>query len=431
MLTPATPASPSTPPAVSPTDRNRAIIAGFLGWTLDAFDFFLLILTSTAIASDLHVTNADMFLANWATLAARPLGAFIFGLLADRYGRRAPLMINLVFYAIIEVLTGFAPNFQVFILLRFLFGIGMGGEWGVGASLMMEKVSPRFRGLLSGLLQEGYSFGYLLAALAYWLIYPRLGHVIPGMSAWRILFIIGGAPALLALFVRYGIRESHVWQTSRSEDWRHLFSTVAKHWKLLGYLVLLMAAFNFSSHGTQDLYPTFLKKDHALESSPQKVGAITAISQVGAIVGGLCFGLLSDRRGRRRSMIWAFIGAILCLPLWAFAPHGNLLLLTLGSFLMQFMVQGAWGIIPAHLTELSPDNVRGFLPGFGYQCGALISGSLPYLQEALAEHYPRPAVMCVTCVSVFLFGIIMVALGREQRGVLFGSGPQKSGSTTK
>ena len=192
--------TPTAAIPIAPADRNRAIVAGFLGWTLDAFDFFLVVLTSTAIAKELHVDNSQIFLASWATLAARPLGALFFGLLADRYGRRVPLMMNLVFYSVIEVLTGFAPNFATFILLRFLFGIGMGGEWGVGASLMMEKVSPKFRGLLSGILQEGYSFGYLLAALAYALLYPHLDGLVAGLSAWRILFIIGGLPALLALF---------------------------------------------------------------------------------------------------------------------------------------------------------------------------------------------------------------------------------------
>ncbi len=404
---------------VMPRDRNRAILAGFLGWTMDAFDFALVGMTSTAIAADLHVTNDAVFLANWATLAARPLGALVFGLLADRYGRRLPLILNLIFYSIMEVLTAFSPNFTIFILLRFLFGIGMGGEWGVGASLMLEKVSPRFRGLLSGLLQEGYAFGGLLAGLAFWGLYPHLDGALPGMHAWRVLFILGGAPALLALFVRFGIQESEVWRASRSQNWKHLFGTIRGHWKLLLYLVILMAAFNLSSHGTQDLYPTFLKKDHGLGESPM-VGVLTAISQVGAIIGGLTFGFISDRKGRRRSIVWAFCGAVLCVPLWAFAPHGNLYLLALGGFLIQFMVQGAWGIVPAHLMELSPDNVRGFLPGFGYQCGALISGALPYLQETLAANYPRPLVMSITCVLVFLLGIIMIRAGGEKRGVVFG-----------
>jgi len=405
---------------ISSGDRNRAIVAGFLGWTFDAFDFFLVILTSTAIAAELGVDNTSILLANWATLSARPLGAFVFGTMADRYGRRVPLILNLVFYSAIEVLTGLAPNFGVFIVLRFLFGIGMGGEWGVGASLMMEKVSPRFRGLLSGLLQEGYAFGSLLASIAYWALYPHLDHLLPGMSAWRVLFMLGGAPALLALFVRFGIRESEVWHTTRSENWRHLFSSIGRHWKLLLYVIVLMAAFNFSSHGTQDLYPTFLKEDHHLHD-PRTVGMLNGISNVGAILGGLAFGALSDRLGRRRSIRMAFLAAILCVPLWAFSPVGNLVLLAFGGFLIQFMVQGAWGVVPAHLTELSPDNVRGFLPGFGYQCGALIAGSLPYLQESLASHsYSRGLVMGSTCTVAFLLGAVLISVGPERHGAHFG-----------
>ena len=407
---------------VTPSDRNRAVIAGFLGWTLDAFDFFLVVLTSTAIAKDLHRTNADIILAITVTLAGRPLGALIFGLLADRYGRRMPLILNLVFSSIIEVCSGLAPNYATFILLRFLFGIGMGGEGGGGASLMMEKVSPRYRGLLSGLLQEGYSFGFLLASLAYALLYPFLLRQFPDFGAWRILFFIGGLPAILAIFVRFGIKESEVWKTSRSANWGELFTTIRKNWKLLLFLILLMAAFNSSSHGTQDLYPTFLKKDWNLESRPAALGWITAISQMGAIVGGICFGALSDRIGRRRAMVIAFIAAILCIPLWAFSPAGNLPVLALGGFLIQFMVQGAWGVIPAHLTELTPDNVRGFLPGFGYQCGALIAGTIPYLQERLAAFHPRPVVMSITSGAVFLLAILVISLGPERRAIPFGRG---------
>jgi SHS family lactate transporter-like MFS transporter len=405
------------PSLISPKDRNRAVLAGFLGWTLDAFDFFLVVMTASTIAKDLGVDRADIFLANWATLAARPLGAIIFGLLADRYGRRTPLMLNLVFYSIIEFATGFSPNFATFIALRFLFGIGMGGEWGVGASLMMEKISPKFRGLLSGLLQEGYSFGYLLAALVYGLLYPHFATWFPHFASWRILFFLGGVPALLAVFVRYGIKESEVWKASRSENWSQLFAVIAKHWKLLLFLIVLMAAFNSSSHGTQDLYPTFLEKDRNLSEFTR--GAVTAISQVGAIIGGILFGAWSDKIGRRRAIIIAFIGALACVPLWAFAPFGNLPLLALGGFLMQFMVQGAWGIVPAHLAELAPDAVRGFLPGFGYQCGALISGAVPFIQESL-QHHGRPKVMAITCATVFTLAIIIVALGKEQKGIHFG-----------
>ena len=389
-------------------DHRAALFAGFLGWTLDAFDFFLVSISLTAIAADFHKKDADIALTIAVTLAFRPVGAFIFGLLADRYGRRLPLIIDLIFFSIVEVLSGLAPNYATFFALRALFGVGMGGEWGVGASLAMEKVPPRRRGVLSGLLQEGYAAGFLLAALCSLVVLPRWG--------WRPMFFIGGLPALLAIFVRLRVKESEVWRRTRHESWGQLGRAIASHWKLFIYIVLLMMMMNFVSHGTQDMFPTLLKRDWRF--SPQRVGAVTALSMVGAIAGGLCFGLLSDRFGRRRSMITALACAIVVIPLWAFAP--SLALLLVGAFLMQFMVQGAWGIIPAHLSELSPNSVRGFLPGFAYQCGVLLAGSVAYVEALFAERTTYARAMALTALTVFVGAIIMVALGREKRGIDFG-----------
>ena len=389
-------------------DHRAALFAGFLGWTLDAFDFFLVSISLTAIAAEFHKKDADIALTIAVTLAFRPVGAFIFGLLADRYGRRLPLIIDLIFFSIVEVLSGLAPNYTTFFALRALFGIGMGGEWGVGASLAMEKVPPRWRGVLSGLLQEGYAAGFLLAALCSLVVLPRWG--------WRPMFFIGGLPALLAIFVRLRVKESEVWRRTRHESWGQLGRAIASHWKLFIYIVLLMMMMNFVSHGTQDMFPTLLKRDWRF--SPQRVGAVTALSMVGAIAGGLCFGLLSDRFGRRRSMITALACAIVVIPLWAFAP--SLALLLVGAFLMQFMVQGAWGIIPAHLSELSPNSVRGFLPGFAYQCGVLLAGSVAYVEALFAERTTYARAMALTALTVFVGAIIMVALGREKRGIDFG-----------
>jgi SHS family lactate transporter-like MFS transporter len=397
------------PPAGSPTEGHRAaLFAGFLGWTLDAFDFFLVVFTLTAIAEEFHRPDKDIALSIAITLAFRPVGAFIFGLLADRYGRRLPLIIDLIFFSVVEVLSGLAPNYATFMILRALFGIGMGGEWGVGASLAMEKVPPRLRGVLSGLLQEGYAAGYLLAAACYFFIYPRWG--------WRPMFFVGGLPALLAIYVRLQVKESEVWKKTKHESWGQLGRGIASHWKLFLYLVLLMMMMNFVSHGTQDMYPTLLKRQWKF--SPQKVAAVTALSMVGAIAGGVCFGLLSDRFGRRRSMIAALLGALAVIPLWAFSP--SLGLLVAGGFLMQFMVQGAWGVIPAHLTELSPDSVRGFLPGFAYQCGVLLAGTVAYIEAIFAQHMSYATAMAVTAVTVFLGAILITALGRERRGIQFG-----------
>jgi SHS family lactate transporter-like MFS transporter len=390
------------------SDHRAAILAGFLGWTLDAFDFFLVVFTLTAIAREFHRTDAEIALTLTITLAFRPVGAFIFGLLADRYGRRLPLMIDLVFYSVVEVLSGLAPNYATFIVLRALFGIGMGGEWGVGASLAMEKVPPKIRGILSGLLQEGYAVGYLLAAVCYFFVFPRWG--------WRPLFFIGGLPALLVLFIRFGVKESEVWEKTKHANWGELGRGIASHWKMLLYLTLLMAMMNFASHGTQDMYPTFLERDWGF--SPQKRSVVTAISMVGAVTGGILFGLLSDRWGRRRSMILAFVLAILVIPLWAFAP--SLTLLIAGAFMMQFMVQGAWGIIPAHITELSPDSVRGFLPGFAYQCGVLIAGTIAYIEAVFAAHTSYSRAMALTALIVFTLAATVAGLGRERRGIIFG-----------
>jgi len=399
---------PKSVTSAVPRGHRSAVFASFLGWTLDAFDFFLVVFALTAIAKEFGRTDAELALTITITLAFRPVGAFIFGLMADRYGRKLPLMIDLVFFSIVEVASGLAPNYMTFLILRALFGIGMGGEWGVGASLAMEKAPKRHRGVLSGLLQEGYATGYLLAAVCYFFVFPRWG--------WRPMFFIGGLPALLAIFVRMRVHESEVWQRTRHKDWSSLGRGIASHWKLFVYLTLLMAGMNFVSHGTQDMYPTFLQRDWGF--SPQKRAALTAFSMVGAIVGGISFGYLSDRIGRRRSIVLALVLAIVVIPLWAFSPA--LVGLVIGAFLMQFMVQGAWGVIPAHITELSPDNVRGFLPGFAYQCGVLVASSVAYLEALLATRMSYGRSMAIVAVIVFSAAAIIAWLGRERHAIEFG-----------
>jgi SHS family lactate transporter-like MFS transporter len=375
---------------------------------LDAFDFFLVVFCLTAIGKEFHRPDADVALSITVTLAFRPVGAFIFGLLADRYGRRLPLMLDLFFYSVIEVLTAFAPNYTTFMVLRALFGIGMGGEWGVGASLAMEKVPVRLRGLLSGLLQQGYAAGNLLAAICYFALFERWG--------WRPLFLLGGLPALLALFVRFGVKESEVWERTRHATWAHLGRGIVGHWKLFLYLMLLMTAMNLSSHGTQDMFPTFLQRQWHFGAT--QVALISGCSMIGAIIGGVLVGLYSDRFGRRRAMITALVFAILLIPLWAYSP--SVALLYVGAFLMQFMVQGAWGVIPAHLSELSPDSVRGFLPGFAYQCGVLLSSSVVWIQAVYAQRTSYATAMAFTAVTVFSAACVMTAVGRERHGAKFG-----------
>ena len=400
---------PETPTQDTATDHVYALIASFLGWTLDAFDFFVLVFVIPAIATEFHKSIPEIALAVTVTLAFRPLGALIFGLMADRYGRRLPLMIDLVFFSIVEVLSGLAPNYTTFMILRALFGIGMGGEWGVGASLAMEKVPRKWRGLLSGLLQEGYATGYLLAACAYFFVFPHYG--------WRVMFFIGGAPALLAVFVRLKVKESEVWQKSKHESWSNLGRGILSHWRLFLYIALMMTMMNFVSHGTQDMYPTFLQKQRGF--TPQQAALIAMVYNVGAILGGLTMGYYSDRVGRRRAMVTALLLGILAIPLWAYAP--TTALLVAGAFLLQFMVQGAWGVVPAHINELSPDSVRGFLPGFAYQCGVLIAGTVAYIEAVFAARFSYASAMAMTAVTVFTMAAVVVSLGRERHGVEFGA----------
>jgi SHS family lactate transporter-like MFS transporter len=407
-MQPSAPVARATPEAAGQADYLYALLASFLGWTLDAFDFFVLVFVMPSLAAEFHTDIPHIAATIFATLACRPVGAFIFGLLADRYGRRLPLMIDLVFYSVIEVLSGLAPNYTTFFILRALFGVGMGGEWGVGASLAMEKVPPRCRGVLSGVLQEGYAVGYLLAACCYFYVFPKWG--------WRPMFFIGGLPALLALFVRFKVKESAVWQATRHENWDSQRRGLLRHWKLFIYLTALMMMMNFISHGTQDMYPTFLKEQRGF--SHKTVAVIAVIYNIGALTGGIFFGAFSDRLGRRRGMILALFLAVLLIPLWAYAPTTPLLVL--GAFLMQFMVQGAWGVIPAHISELSPDSVRGFLPGFAYQCGVLLAGSVAYIEAVFAKTLTYSTAMALTALTVFVLGIIVIAAGKEKRGSVFG-----------
>jgi MFS transporter, SHS family, lactate transporter len=388
--------------------HRAAVTASFLGWTLDAFDFFLVPFALTAIAKDFGKTNAEVAGSIAITLMFRPLGALIFGLMADRFGRRIPLIIDLVFFSIIEVATGFSHNFTTFLVLRALFGIGMGGEWGVGASLAMEKAPSHRRGLFSGLLQEGYACGNLLAATCSLFVMPHWG--------WRPMFFIGGLPALLALYVRTNVKESEVWERRKIRPFREYAVDLASHWKIFLYLVVLMTLMNFVSHGTQDMYPTFLKKDWNF--STEKVALVSMFANIGAIIGGLLFGHFSDRLGRRKTMVIALVLGIVVIPLWAFSPI--LPLLMAGAFLMQMMVQGAWGVVPVHINELAPDSVRGFMPGFAYQCGVMFASGVAYIEAIFGERTSYANAMALTAATVFTLAAIATWVGRERHRVIFG-----------
>ena len=398
--------------AADRSNQRNAVLAGFLGWTLDAFDFFILTLVLDDVAAAFGKTRPQIALAITLTLAMRPIGAVIFGLMADRYGRRLPLMLNVIFYAVISVLCGIAPTYGVFIGLRMLFGIGMGGEWGVGASLALESAPARIRGLLSGLLQEGYALGNLLAALAFRTIYP-IAHAHYGNDAWRIMFFIGGLPALLSLFIRARVKEPEGFHEQRT-DWDTYKRSLLANLKRFLYLVLLMAMMNFMSHGTQDMYPTLLG---IAGYTKTQIADVTVLSMIGAILGGLAFGSYSDHRGRRRSMITAASCALLVLPLWiaGFSPA----LTIVGVFTMQFFVQGAWGVIPAHINELSPPGLRGFFPGFAYQLGVMLAASIPFLESALGEILTYRQSMGLLMTIVFIVAVVVIAAGPEAKGTSF------------
>lgn len=397
-------------------DQRNTFVACFLGWTLDALDFFLLTFVLVPVSNEFGRSVSQVAFGITLTLLLRPIGALIFGLLGDKFGRRIPLMADIIFYSLMELLTAFAPNFTTFLILRALFGIGMGGEWGLGASLAMESLPTEARGLFSGILQQGYAFGYLLAALVYWLVFPAFG--------WRGLFIAGALPALLVIYIRARVPESPVWQRQRQDrqERLNLRELVRRHAGLFSYAVLLMTAFNYMSHGTQDLYPTFLEKQRGFGVAEKS--AITMVYALGAICGGAVVGFLSQRWGRRRCIILAAVGGLFLIPVWIFAP--GTILLVAGGFLMQFMVQGAWGVVPVHLNELSPTGIRGTFPGLVYQLGNFAAAYAAQQQAWLAERFrtadgqPNYALTMASVVGiVFLIIIFLAFIGREERGKEF------------
>jgi SHS family lactate transporter-like MFS transporter len=393
---------------LTPVQRNT-FIACFLGWSLDAFDFFILTFCVSAIATQFQAKVSAVAEAIFLTLAMRPVGAFLFGLMADRYGRRLTLMVDIVAYSVFELASAFAPSLKILLITRALFGIAMGGEWGVGAALAFETLPAEGRGFFSGLLQEGYAVGYLMAALVYRTLFPLVG--------WRGMFVIGVLPAFLIIYIRTKVEESPAWLQGRVS--RETGNRLGKDiWTYVGtfiFLVVLMFSFNSFSHGTQDLYPTFLQKDHRF--TPQTVGLIAIIANVGALLGGIFFGTWSEKIGRRKAIVIAALLAIPVIRLWAYSH--TVPMLALGGFLMQFMIQGAWGVIPAHLNELSPPAVRGTFPGFAYQLGNLLSSRNVVIQAKLAEQRYGGMFAPVLAWTVLIIATLVAVVtgsGRERRG---------------
>lgn len=399
-------------------DQRNSFLAALLGWSMDAFDYFIVVFVYADIAKTFGHTKTEVAFLTTATLAMRPVGALLFGLWADRVGRRTPLMVNVVFYSTVGFLCAFAPTFTVLVVLRLLYGIGMGGEWGLGAALAMEKIPAERRGFFSGLLQEGYLFGYLAATVASLLVNDWLG------LSWRWLFGLSILPAMISLFIRYRVTESEVWQATQDRmrvtrtRIRDVFAD-AKVIRRFCYLVLLMTAFNWMSHGTHDIYPTFLTSDDGAGLSHVTAKWIAVIYNIGGIIGGLFFGSMSQRLGRRYAIIWAVTMGLPIVPLFALSQSAGML--CLGSFLIQVCVQGAWGVIPAHLTEMSPDAIRGFYPGVTYQLGNLFAAFNLPIQEHLAAAHGYPFALIVTLVPTLIAVVVLTAIGKDATGRHFGA----------
>jgi MFS transporter, SHS family, lactate transporter len=397
---------------------HHAVLAGFLGWTIDAFDFFVVVFLYDTLSHQFGVTKKAIVLTTTATLAMRPLGAILFGLLADRYGRRIPLMCNVLYFSAIELLCGFSPNYTFFLVMRALFGIGMGGEWGVGASLAMEAAPSRWRGILSGILQSGYSIGYLLAAVAARFLLPAWG--------WRAMFWAGAVPALLALYIRTKVPESEAWKQNRATDTRQVLRIVGKEWKRFGYLVIMMTFMMFLSHGTQDLYPDFLQEVHKVSGALRANIAITY--NVAAVIGAIIFGHLSQVAGRRKGMVAALGLSLVMIPLWAFG--WSIPVLVIGACFMQMGVQGAWGVIPVHLNEMSADGARGLMPGLAYQLGILLASPTNSIQYALRDRVGYQWALAGFEIFTIFTAALLLWLGTEAHGRSFVRAPVSPGSAT-
>ncbi len=402
--------------------QRTTFAACFLGWTLDAFDFFLLTFCLSTIAADFHTGRKQVEEAIFWTLVMRPVGAFLFGAMAEKYGRRPTLMINIVAFTVFELSSAFAPTLASFLVLRAFFGIAMGGEWGVGAALALETLPAEGRGFFSGLLQEGYVCGNLLAALCFATLFPHL-HGTGMFTNWRLFFMLGTLPSLLAFYLLFKVEESPAWLASHTQagadggkatrpatDW----GALARYLPTFLFLVVLMFAFTSFSHGSQDLYPTFLR-DHGL--SPGYIGLIAAVGNLGALAGGVCCGTFSERFGRRKTIVFAALLAIPMVPLWAWSHTA--VMLAVGGFLMQFMIQGAWGIIPAHLNELCPAPVRAILPGLAYQLGNLLSSRNSIFQQTYADSHNvgnLTVALSGTVVIVAILVAVVTSLGSEAKG---------------
>ncbi|SBS37430.1 Putative sialic acid transporter [Marinomonas spartinae] len=391
----------------SSTQRHVAF-ASFASWSLDAFDFFILVFVLSDLAKNFHNSISDVAVTIMLTLAVRPIGALIFGRLAEKFGRRPILMSNIILFSVFELLSAWSPSFEAFMAFRILYGIAMGGIWGVASALAMETIPSKSRGFMSGLFQAGYPAGYLLASIIFGLFYTHVG--------WRGMFVIGALPILMLPYIYFKVPESPVWLANQVVKERvSIIGTIKDNWRVCGFMVLLMTCFNFFSHGSQDLYPTFLKVQHGFDA--HTVSIIAICYNISAIFGGIFFGSLSERIGRKKAIMIAALLALPVIPLWAFSTGS--VSIGIGAFLMQFMVQGAWGVVPTYLNELVPANVRAILPSFVYQMGNLLASVNATIQTHIASahdgHYSLAMAIVVGTVALLI--AILVSRGKETRGV--------------
>ncbi|KIM77736.1 hypothetical protein PILCRDRAFT_11824 [Piloderma croceum F 1598] len=353
--------------------------SGWFAWICDAIDFFTVSLSVTNLQIQFGKPAHDITTAITLTLLFRSLGAVVFGVVSDRYGRKWPLVINLILCAILQLGAGFVQTFHQFLAIRALFGITMGGIWGLATATALENLPVELRGLASGVVQEGYAVGYLIAAVINLTLVPSVS------AGWRSLFWTASGISLFAAVIRALLPESAVFLRAKEFEREHgLTSTeknkvflketkrmLAKHWLLCIYAVVLMTGFNFLSHGSQDLYPTYLQTSKNISNHNATIATI--IGNCGAIAGGAIAGWVSQYIGRRLTVVIfvCFIGAFI--PLWILPSTFSSL--SAGAFCMQFGVQGAWGIIPIHLAELSPPAFRATFPGVAYQLGNMVSSA--------------------------------------------------------
>ncbi len=390
-----------------------AVASSILGWVLDAFDFFVVVFLFDALAANFHVQKAAIVWTISITLAMRPVGALLFGALADRYGRKKPLMVCVLYFSTVTILSGFAPNYIFFVAMRALYGIGMGGYWGIGASFAMENAPRTRRGMLSGMMQGGYPFGYLLAAVGMLTIMPHLG--------WRAMFVVGSSLAAIIVLLTWMSPESEAWKQHRMGSIATIFKTLFQHMGSFSYLLMVMIVMSCLSHGTQDLYPDFLKSlpslKNALVLGMKPLYGIPILYNIGAITGAIFFGHISEKIGRRHAIMVALVLSLISIPAWAFG--GSVLMLVVGSYVMQTGVQGAFGVIPAHLNELSPDAVRSLFPGFVYQLGVLIASPAVSIEYLLRNHFGYPWALTMFEAIVIVLLLFIFGFGPEQRGRSF------------